>query len=250
MSSVMALVAMLAMTGCADSDDAVSSDTTSTKASSEQANAESQQTQEQANAESQPTRESANAETQPAQDQANAELQPTQDPANVKPAPTGPQPTALPSQQLPYQGTDADGDGFYTVDEFQAAITGLFGYYDWPAGYMPDVRAITAGWNESQFADDGFQVLGEYTIVGLQFRCAWGQTWLDAFAGGDTATMDASIQNLRDELSLNPMYLPSTQENVKDMYDKASLGDPARLRQFVDVNCGRMEWAEDSGTPG
>lgn len=160
-SSIVALVVAMTMTGCAESDDGVSVDNTPTMASSQQANVESQ---------------------------------PTQDPANVKPVSTGPQPTALPTQQLPHQGTDADGDGYYTVDEFQAAITALFDYYEWPAGYMPDVPAITAGFNESQLADDLFQAPGEYTIVGRQFRCAWGQTWLDAFVAGDTATMDASMQ--------------------------------------------------------
>lgn len=235
----MALVVMLTMTGCSDSEAGVSSATTSTVASSQEANAESQPTQDPANAESQPTRDSVNAESQP-----------TQDPANAKPAPTGPQPTAMPSQELPFQGTDADGDGFYTVDEFQAAITELFDYYEWPAGYMPNVPAITVGWNASEFSDDTFEALGEYTIVGGYYQCAWGQTWLDAFAGGDIATMDFSMQNLRAELALNPMNVPATQAHFQNMYDTASLGDPALLRRHVDANCGGMEWLDQPSTTG
>lgn len=228
MTAVMALVVMLTMTGCSDSEAGVSSATTSTVASSQEANAESQ----------------------PTQNQANAESQPTQDPANVKPMPTGPQPTALPTQPVPLQGTDADGDGFYTTQEFQAAITALFDYYEWPAGYMPDVPAITAGFDEPQFAGITHEVPGQYTIVGGYFTCAWGQTWLDAFAGGDIATMDFSMQNLRAELALNPMNVPATQAHFQNMYDTASLGDPALLRRHVDANCGGMEWLDQPSTTG
>lgn len=226
-SLIVAVVVVVTMTGCADSEEGVSSDSTSTVADSQVANAEST----------------------PTQDAANTESQPTQDPANVKPAPTGPQPTAMPSQQLPFRGSDADGDGVYTVDEFRAAITTLFDYYEWPARYVPDVSASTARLDESQFADDTFEAPGEYTVVGMYYQCAWGQSWLDAFAGGDTAAMDASIQNLRAELALNPMNVPSTQQHYKNMYDKASLGDPALLLRHVEVNCGGMEWLDQPATP-
>lgn len=218
-SWVVALVMVTAvtMTGCIGSDDAVSSDTTSTVASSQEANAESQ---------------------------------PTQDPANVKPAPIGPQPTALPTQPVPLQGTDADGDGFYTATEMQAAITALFDYYEWPAGYTPDVESATSGYDEGELADDTFEAPGEYTVVGLQYKCAWGQTWLDAFAAGDTATMDESLRNLRAELELNPMIVPPTQQQYKAMYDKASMGDPALLLRHVELNCGGWEWLDQPATPG
>lgn len=147
------------------------------------------------------------------------------------------------------QGTDADGDGFYTAQEMQAAVTALFAYFEWPARYTPDVEAATSWFGEGALADALFQVPGEYTAVGMYFKCAWGQTWLDAFAGGDTSTMDESMRNLREELLLNPLDNRSAQDHNKDIYDKASLGDPALLRQFVDVNCGGMEWIAHPGTP-
>lgn len=221
---LIALVVLLTMVGCANSEAGVSADVTSTVASSQVASTE----------------------PQPTQDSAIAESQPTQDPANVKQAPTGPQPTALPTQPIPLRGTDADGDGFYTSTEFQDAITALIAYYQWPDAYYPNVEPLFSTFQ----GDITHEVPGEYTIVGRQFRCAWGQAWLDAFAAGDTATMDASMQHLRDELSLNPIRPSSTQASIKDMYDKASLGDPALLLRHVEVNCGGLEWLDQPATPG
>lgn len=149
-----------------------------------------------------------------------------------------------------WQGTDADGDGMYTSTEFQAAISALFGYYEWPARYTPDVETATSWYGEGELADALFQVPGEYTVVGMYFKCAWGQTWLDAFADGDTASMDESMRNLREELVINPLNAHSAQDHNKEIYDKASLGEPALLRQFVDVACGGMDWIALPGTPG
>ncbi len=180
LTMVLALVAALVMTGCGDSGKGPSTETAATTAPG---------------------------------DQANAGDQPTSLPA--KPTMVGPQPTALPTQQLPMKGKDADGDGFYTPVEFKSAIFQLIDYYEWPVAYTPDTVAFSKQFDASTYADAGalHEIPGEYVIVGRMYQCAWSQAWLDSFTDGDTATMDLSIQKLRDELVLNPLYGPSMQQS-------------------------------------
>ena len=168
----------------------------------------------------------------------------------VKAVPTGPVPTPGPPQLPAGQvNFDADGDGFYTFEEFQQAVAALYPSYEWPDTYQVDPATLLSGY--APYADRSrFEVGGEYTIIGMRHQCAWQLAWLDGYRSGDEALMVKSLDQLRKDARENPMMDASTGDYLEDMIQRAELGDPAMLQQYVDSTCESMDFITSApGTP-
>lgn len=166
----------------------------------------------------------------------------------VRNTPAEPVPTAAPPQ-LPtdHPNFDADGDGFYTFAEFQKAVAALYPSYEWPDNYHVDPKTLLSGY--APYADQSrFEVGGEYSIIGMRHLCAWEMTWLDAYRDGNTSLMDKSLDQLQTVDLNNPMNDSSTRDYLKQMFQRAELGDPAMIQQYVDGNCKSMDFI--TPTPG
>ncbi|MDP9359527.1 MAG: hypothetical protein M3R02_30425 [Chloroflexota bacterium] len=166
----------------------------------------------------------------------------------VKLAPTGPAPTAPPAQYPTVSSNfDADDDGLYTFAEFQQAVAALYPSYQWPATYQVDPATLLSGY--APYADRGrFEVGGEYSIIGGRHACAWELAWLDGYGAGDEALMARSLDQLRTVTLKNPMYDRSVQDALTEMLQRAELGDPAMLQQWVDGNCRNITFTSSVPT--
>lgn len=169
-----------------------------------------------------------------------------------KDLPTGPAPTVPPA---PPSDFDSDGDGMYTLEEFEEAIRYRFPEYEWPPNYqMTEDRMIEAMRFDSFPQGSQLEAPGEYTALGLMHQCAWELTLIDASLESDQLLIDESLYQLVEfGQNKNPL---SHDENGKafqrDMYDRAALGDIAPLQQWVDNNCDlRRQYfiTPDSATP-
>ena len=154
-----------------------------------------------------------------------------------KDIPPGPAPTVPPA---PPSDFDRDGDGMYTIEEFEEAIRYRYEEYEWPSNYQLDLgKAIEA----MSFPEGSrHEAPGEYTFLGLYHECAWELALLDAVPVNDQEAIDESLYQLVEfGQNKNPL---SHDENGKafkrDMWDRAALGDVAPLQQWVDNNCDRM----------
>lgn len=169
----------------------------------------------------------------------------------IKDVPAGSAPTQV---LAPPSDFDSDGDGMYTADEFQEAIRYLFPTYEWPDNYQVTADIIIDGMNVEAFPGSGWEAPGEYTIIGMYHSCAWELALLVAVHENDATLMEESLYQLKDiGLTKNPL---SNDENgkamMREMYDRAALGDPAPLQQWVDNNCDHEKdvfITPDSGTP-
>lgn len=154
-----------------------------------------------------------------------------------KERPEGPIPTAPPA---PPSDFDTDGDGMYTLDEFEVAIRYRYPEYEWPPNYQLDLDKALDG---MEFPEGSrIEAPGEYTFLGLYHACAWELTLIDASLENDQSLIDESIYQLVEfGQNTNPL---SHDENgkafMRDMYERAALGDVAPLQQWVDNNCERM----------
>lgn len=144
---------------------------------------------------------------------------------------------------------DRDGDGYYTYEELEEAVTALMPNYDFPPSYQvtPDIMMMSM----KPFASSGarWRVPMEYTVVNIYHQCAWELTWLDAYRDGNTELMEESLHQLQNVALAGPTIEASLRDWMVEMYDRAALGDPTLIQQDVDSSC-QMEWATPQpGTP-
>lgn len=156
----------------------------------------------------------------------------------TKAAPTGPAATEA-AMQMPAGSAnfDADGDGWYTFPEFEAAVAALYPSYVWPDNYHIDPATLLVEDPAETARGDRYQAGGEYTIVGGAHMCAWELAWLDGYRNSDDDLMGEAIDQLRTVALSNPMMDISMRDHVEDVIQRAVLGDPALVQQDVDVSC-------------
>ncbi len=166
-----------------------------------------------------------------------------------KDLPVGSAPTAPPA---PPSDFDADGDGFYNNDELAAAIRYRFSEYEWPEESQITADIIIG--NLLFGTDDRIEAPGEYTIIGMYHMCGWQITLLNAVRANDDVLIDESIYQLVEfGQNQNPLsHDENGKATMRDIYDRAVLGDVAPLQQAIDANCERMRQyfpTPDSATP-
>ncbi len=169
----------------------------------------------------------------------------------VKNTPSGPVPTQVPP---PPSAFDEDGDGFYTADELEQAIRYRFPDYEWPDNYQLTADILIKHLDLGKFPPGtGFEVQAEYTNIGMYHMCAWQFAMLDAVHEDDPAVIDEALYQLEDIGLIRNRFFAHDQEAEQvftEMYDRAALGDPADLQQWVDNNCGfEREAFITPGTP-
>lgn len=163
--------------------------------------------------------------------------------------PTGPAPTVPPN---PPSDFDEDGDGLYTQEEFAEAIRYRYPEYEWPPNYQLDLDKAVAAMSYPEGSQ--IEAPGEYTFLGLYHQCAWEFTFLDAVYANDQGLIEESRHQLVDiGQKKNPLSRDETgKAMMRDFYDRAALGDPADLQQWVDNNCDLRKKnfiTPDVGTP-
>jgi hypothetical protein len=168
----------------------------------------------------------------------------------VKDVPPGPAPTQPPN---PKSSFDRDGDGLYTSDELVEAVQSRFPTYEWPADYQVTADIIIQGLNLDRFPNSLFEANGEFTIIGLWHMCAWDFALLDAVRADDTTLRETSLHQLK-VVSLEHWTSSDVEGRafMLEMYDRAALGDPAGLQQYVDNNCNEEKalfFRQTSGSP-
>lgn len=165
-----------------------------------------------------------------------------------KDRPEGPASTEVPT--FLESDFDADGDGSYTYDDLVRAVNYLFPTYEWPVSYRVTPELLLSGFGPLPDPNaPRFQAQYEYTLLGLYHVCAWGQAWLDAFQEGDSALMEESLSQLQDVALENPVFV-YIRENLAAIFDRAALGDPSLLQQYVDTSCATYEFLPpEAGTP-
>ncbi len=152
--------------------------------------------------------------------------------------PPAPSPPPEPQATAPIAGLDADGDGFYTYDEFVRGVEWAIGQFEWPPNVTITSDLILAQPQGSHDPRrDRFQVGLETGMVQMWHHCAWLGTWLDALRTGDSALQDESLAIASSGFDIGPSMSPGSQAFIDGMLQKAELGDPSVVQQFIDANC-------------
>lgn len=77
-------------------------------------------------------------------------------------------------------------------------------------------------------------------IAGVQLQCAWGRKWLRVRVDSPSAAEDAlrRIEGTFDEPYMKvPLADESVVKHVRDIIDRARLGDASGIQDEIDVNC-------------
>ena len=134
---------------------------------------------------------------------------------------------------------DADGDGWLTWDEYKLAVTAAFDTVTWPPTYVVTPALILA--NAPADAQNSlFQVGLELDQISIWLSCAWEKTWLDSRQSGDAA-LEAQALAYIVTIMPNEVQDDYSRGVVKEIGDKASLGDPSDVIQAVEANCTGLD---------
>lgn len=129
-----------------------------------------------------------------------------------------------------------------TPREFRSAIVETAGEYLWPPDYMPDPEKIADRTVSGNIVENG----AEYSILTIFNECAWSLAWLDAFEHGDEEDEDMALEVMTTILPTLPNLHSSSLRWLRDSNEKAQLGDPTMVRQFVVANCQPLNWLDSS----
>lgn len=129
---------------------------------------------------------------------------------------------------------DADGDGLLTWDEYVMAARAAFSAFDWPPTYVITVDTVLSAIPPQVHADK-FQPGTELNNIGSWNQCAWAMTWIDSRQSGDAPLGARELFYLVNVMpgAVNDDY---SRQFITDMSDKAALGDPSGVMQFIKAN--------------
>ena len=123
-------------------------------------------------------------------------------------------------------GVFYDYDGM--VDEFHKAQVDLR-YPDGAEKASPppqgDSGSFQEGWGESLATQD--------------WNCAWGKRWIEVVGDDDAAATEAfdMYAAIVDTQTFKQNFEPTLQGHIRDIIDKARLGDTVGLREDIEANC-------------
>lgn len=88
-------------------------------------------------------------------------------------------------------------------------------------------------------SDDTYGAGAAEVMVASQAQCAWYDYWLEGQRDGDDEAMDEAMAAL-DALSGSALFTladPSYTDLIADIEERARLGDPSGIQQFIEQNC-------------
>lgn len=153
------------------------------------------------------------------------------------------------------QPCTAQGDsdtGIMSFEQYFENIKCIESYYPWPMDRRIDwekYQAIFAGEN------GGFGPGMQYAGIGSFHVCAWFETWLDAYATGNSERASAALDIMLNFIPNYETIVPGFPDDVFVGDEKpylsfgqaAALGDPTPIQSYVDGNCGHLpEWRAGS----
>ena len=169
-------------------------------------------------------------------------------PPDEEPAPTStlyaegePTPTVIAGVQCTYDNPAKLE--FQSFEVTRAELHACAAEVEWPAGYEIDVEKLAYyDGNNSSSAPPG----GARARIMLINACLWGNYWLDATQTGDTAAAESALEYMGDTLLYfrieGPPGPETTDPILQDPIDKAKLGDPSAMQEFLtSIDCGIAE---------
>lgn len=149
----------------------------------------------------------------------------------------GPDLAAIPTMQPPRQaGVDDNGDGRYTHEEFMQALTDAYPQYVYAPGYDVPLDSILADWAAPMGYEASYEVPGELMVIGMSSQCSWLYAWQDATRTGDSASANAALEHV-ENINLETQLMSGSLADMLEMIERARLGDPARLNEYVLYSC-------------
>lgn len=118
-------------------------------------------------------------------------------------------------------------------------VRSLYSTMKWPSDVRPDLDALIKATAPAP-DEQGFP----HQALAVVNTCAWYRSWDAAVTRGDTAGAASALDAIT---NLVTRYPPEDDEAgrrlVRDVAAKASAGDPAPVRDYVDANCFDTKWA-------
>ena len=148
---------------------------------------------------------------------------------------------------------EADEHGFQDYDQFGQTLQCVAELFSWPADRYPDLASARSGFNDPENAH--YQAGLSYTVMSSQNRCAWYSEWLDAQQGGNTDAATDALGVITDVIPHFDSVIPGMPPDVvpvaaadqdTERADRAALGDPSLVQQYVSVNCTGLVWTGQS----
>lgn len=125
------------------------------------------------------------------------------------------------------------------VTEYKVSIDD----YTWPQAYRPDADAIFA-MADPDFLSGGFQPGFHLTMLTITNECAWNQAWIDARNNGNEQMEAEALDAMTTLIPGLPRNTddPGVLEFIHTSAERAALGDPTLVIQFLDANCQQVFW--------
>ncbi len=138
-----------------------------------------------------------------------------------------------------------DDRGLISYNEFKEAMPCVAqNYFIWPADRLIDFEKYWATQDDGSTSalEAGF----EYSAVSSINRCSWFETWILARTTGNTSVEKGALEMIIYYVPEYPTKVPHFPNNVYDITvtngmreigQKAQLGDPSIIQEIVDTEC-------------
>lgn len=146
-------------------------------------------------------------------------------------------PTPAQKATLGPSSFDAEGDGFYTFDEFREAVIAIVDTFDWSPNYPVTADSIRSSMVDEPDGDPRFEVGYEYTALFFPHACGWWQTWMEARAGGDTDLEAQALNQMLNVIPASPALDPGAADYYRDVGQRAQLGDSTGVIRALERSC-------------
>ncbi|SFR27118.1 hypothetical protein SAMN04488564_110329 [Lentzea waywayandensis] len=118
-------------------------------------------------------------------------------------------------------------------------VRSLYSAMKWPSDVRPDLEALIKATAPAQ-GEQGFA----RQALAVANTCAWYRSWDAAVTRGDKAQAATALDAIEHLVTRYPPEADTAgRQFVRDAAAKASSGDPALVRDYVDANCFDTRWA-------
>ncbi|WP_439663192.1 hypothetical protein ACSHWB_18165 [Lentzea sp. HUAS TT2] len=117
-------------------------------------------------------------------------------------------------------------------------VRSLYSAMKWPPDVRPDLEALIKATAPAQ-GEQGFA----RQALAVVNTCAWYRSWDAAVVRGDQAHAATALDAIEHLVTRYPPEADTAGRRfVRDAAAKASSGDPALVRDYVDANCFDTTW--------